>query len=384
MRVVMLTLDYHPVTGGAQKQIAALAPLLRARGAAVEVWTRAVPGQPHAESIDGIPVRRLGRPGARSTAGFAVQAALGLLRARPDVLHAHSLFSPAAIALLARQALGVPAVVKVLRGGVLGDSVRLLGKPHGPRRAAALAQRIDRFVAISTEIDRELDDLGVAPERRRFVPNGVDTERFRPLRLLSRVALRHDLGVGDRPLVVYAGRLVPEKGLDDMIAAWPRVERAHPGAELAVLGAGPCEAELRRRAPVAVKFLGDVADVAPYLLAADAFVLPSQTEGLSNALLEAMAAGLPIVATSVGGNADLIEDGVNGRLVPPRRSDALGDALAALLADAPLRRGLGARARRRVVDDYSLPATADRLFDLYRELVPAPRTRTLGAIAAGD
>src|SRR6202008_2858739 len=103
-------------------------------------------------------------------------------------------------------------------------------------------QRIDRFIAISREIDRELDELGVAAERRRFLPNGVDTDRFRPLRLPSRIALRHDLGAADRPLIVYAGRLVPEKGLADLLVAWQRVERAHPGAELAVLGTGPCEA----------------------------------------------------------------------------------------------------------------------------------------------
>ena len=106
-----------------------------------------------------------------------------------------------------------------------------------------------------------------------------------------------------------------------------------------MLGSGPCEAELRRVAPSGVRFLGDVADVTPYLRAADVFALPSSTEGLSNALLEAMAAGLAVVATAVGGAVDLIEDGRSGRLVAPGHPIALRDALVAVLADPALRRG---------------------------------------------
>jgi glycosyltransferase involved in cell wall biosynthesis len=377
----MLILEYHPITGGAQRQLASVAPLLCARGALVEVWTRAVHGLPRRERVAGVPVRRLGRPGAGATATFVAEAAARLVAARPDVLHAYSLFSPSAVALFARRALGVPTVVKVLRGGLLGDAVRLQRKPFGARRAAALARGIDRFVAISHEIDTELADLGVAPERRRFIPNGVDTERFRPANARTRAELRGRLGLADQPIVVYAGRLVPEKSVGDLLAAWVRVRSASPRAELAVLGAGACEAELRRAAPPGVRFLGDVGDVVPYLRAADAFVLPSSTEGLSNALLEAMAAGLPVVATAVGGALDLIEDGRSGRLVAPGQPIALADALSSLLADADLRERLGSRARERVTSDYSLPVVAGRLLHLYRELAAAPRARHMASLA---
>jgi len=375
----MLILEYHPITGGAQRQIASLAPLLRARGARIEMWTRAVRGLPRHESVDGVPVHRLGWPG--STASFAAEAAMRLARTRPDVVHAYSLFSPAAVALLARRALGVPTVVKVLRGGELGDMIRLRRKRLGARRAAALAHGIDRFVAISREIDAELAALGVPSERRCFLPNGVDLERFRRADGAERAALRARLGLGAGLLCVYVGRLVPEKRVEDLLAAWSEIRAPHARAELAVLGAGPCETELRRAAPPGVRFLGDVADVAPYLRSADVFVLPSRTEGLSNALLEAMAGGLAIVATAVGGAVDLIEDGESGRLVPPGEPLALRDALASLLADPALRNRLGARARERVATTHALPAVADRLVQLYRDLMPVPPVHAFRTLA---
>ena len=370
MRVVMLILEYHPITGGAQRQLASLAPLLRARGAQIEVWMRAVRGLPRSESIDGVSVHRLGWPG--STVSFAAEAMARLVTTRPDVLHAYSLFSPAAVALFARRALGVPTVVKVLRGGELGDLVRLRRKPLGERRVAGLARGIDRFIAISREIDAELADLDVPAERRCFLPNGVDLERFQRADERERAELRARLGLGAGPLFVYVGRLVPEKRVEDLLAAWVGVRAAHTQAELAVLGSGPCEAELRRGAPPGVRFFGDVPDVAPYLRSADGFVLPSSTEGLSNALLEAMAAGLAVVATAVGGAVDLIEDGRSGRLVAPREPLALRDALVSMLADPALRARLGASARERVVSNHALPVVADRLVHLYRDLTAAP------------
>ncbi len=377
----MPILDYHPITGGAQHQLARVAPLLAAGGVDLEVWTRAVPGLPRSERIADVPVRRLGRPGAGASQSFAAEAALRLVRSRPDVLHAYSLFSPATVALFAKRVLGVPTVVKVLRGGLFGDAVRLRRKPFGARRAAALARGIDRFISISREIDAELDELRVAPERRCFIPNGVDAQEFRPATAQERAELRARLGFSHHPLVVYAGRLVPEKRVEDLLAAWTRVRIAHPEAELAVLGGGACEAELRRAAPPGVRFTGDVADVTPYLRAADAFAQPSSSEGLSNALLEAMAAGLAIVATSVGAAGEMIEDGRSGRLVEPGDPIALADALASVLADSALRQQFGLRARERATSDYSLPVVAERLLHLYRELTAAPSARPVTRLA---
>ena len=120
-----------------------------------------------------------------------------------------------------------------------------------------------------------------------------------------------------------------------------------------------------------VRFAGELSDVSPWLRAADAFVLPSSAEGLSNAMLEAMAAALPIVATRVGGAADCIEHGRSGLLVPPEDTNALADTLAGLLAD-PHRAQLGARARAIAEQRFSLESLADRLAALYVELGRGP------------
>ncbi len=380
MRVLMPILEYHPITGGAQRQLAALAPHLAAAGVQLEVWTRAVPGLPAFETVSGVAVRRLGRAGAGAAASFLAAAAARLPRTRPDLVHAYSLFSPAAVALLAKRALGVPIAVKVLRGGALGDLERLRRKRLGRSRAAALARHVDCFVTISDEIDAELAQLGVPPERRRFVPNGVDTERFRPADAPARAALRAQLGLPEGPLAVYCGRLVPEKRVDALLAAWRRVCRSHPDAHLLVLGDGPDARSLRTAAGPRVVFRGDVSEVAPHLRAADLFVLPSRTEGLSNALLEAMASGLAVVATEVGGAREVLGEGACGRLVPAGDGDALALALDSLLADGAARERLGRAARERARDAYALSETAASLVSLYHELTAAPRrgaTRTL-------
>ena len=152
-----------------------------------------------------------------------------------------------------------------------------------------------------------------------------------------------------------------------LLRAWSTAA-AGRSVSLLLLGEGPEEAALRSIAGPGVTFTGRVEDIAPYLKAADLFVLPSATEGLSNALLEALAAGLAVVATDVGGARDVVEDTVGGRLVPPNDAEALAEALAALLEGTALRAAYGRAGRERVVDEYSLVSVADRLAALYRQL----------------
>lgn len=369
MRVVMTIIEFAPILGGAQRQLASLAPLLAARGVEAHVITRAVPGVPAHEHVAGAEVHRLAAPGAKATAS-PIWTGLALARIhalRPDVVHAFSLFSPTTVAVLAERLLGVPSAVKVLRGGEAGDVRRLLRKRFARPRARAIVRSVGRFVAISDEIDGELASMGVPAERTLRIPNGVDPSRFAPVDAAVRSARRERLALGAGPVVLHCGRWVPEKRVDLLLDVWPRVRSRHPDAELVLLGAGPCEAELRAKAGEGVHFIGQVDDVAPYLEAADVFALPSTVEGLSNAMLEAMAAGLAVVATAVGGALDVIEDGRSGRLV--RVDDAEGLTRALLEVCEPARGAtLGRAARDAVVRHHSLAAVADRLADLYRQL----------------
>jgi glycosyltransferase involved in cell wall biosynthesis len=369
IRVAMIIQDYHPMLGGAQRQLAALAPLLKAQGVHVSVLTRRYSGLSSFEQVDGVPVYRLPIPGPKPVAALAfILTALPLLkRLKPNVIHAHELLSPTSAAIAAKRLYHLPVVAKVLRGGSLGDIAKLKRKPFGQQRIASARRWVDKFITISQEIDQELAQVGVLPARRIFIPNGVDVERFAPLSLAQKRALRASLGLPERaPIVIFTGRLSIEKRIDQLISIWPVVRATYSDARLLLLGNGSEEARLKKSAAAGVDFLGLVENVVPYLQASDLFVLPSATEGLSNAMLEALASGLPTVATAVGGAVDVIDHKVNGWLTPAENLDELQTAMLTLLSDLDCRLRMGKNAREKIIQNYSLPVTANRLQELYQ------------------
>lgn len=369
--VCMLIQSFHPHVGGAERQLQALIPRLGQRGIHVVVITRRYPGLTRRATVAGASVRRMPIVGGRVAASvsFTLASLLFLVRIRRriDVLHAHELLSPTTTALAAKMVLRRPVVVKVLRGGRVGDVAALRAGKLGRLRLWLFARSIDRFITISGEIEGELQAAGVPRARIVRIPNGVDTDRFRPLDPGSRQALRAELGLEGRLVVVFVGRLEPEKGLDCLLDGWGEVRQALPEALLLLVGDGSARPALQARGAPSVRFIGSVNDPLPYLQAADCFVLPSYAEGLSNALLEAMATGLPSVATDIGGNTDLVRHDIEGRLVPAGDAPALGAALIGTLSPGERER-LGGSARARVIREYSLESTADRLSALYRRL----------------
>ena len=380
LRVAMIIQAYHPHVGGAERQLAALAPLLAALSVEVHVVTRRYPGLAPFERINGVPVHRLPIPGPKATASlsFTLTAMPLLRRLQPDVIHAHELLSPTTTAVLAKRLFNVPVVAKVLRGGELGDIAKLKSRRSGDRRIALFRRHVDAFITISHEIDEELADIGIPLSKRPFIPNGVDVARFSPVGIAEKQALRAKLNLPVGPIAIFTGRLAAEKRVNQLVAMWTAVRAAQPAATLLILGTGEQEALLKRQAGEGVQFLGRVDDVVPYLQAADLFILPSATEGLSNALLEAMAAGLPAIATHVGGAPDVIDHGRNGWLIPPDEPAMLQEATITLLGDdAARRRSMGESARAKVMQRYALSTTANGLYDLYQAVMakrplPAP------------
>ena len=313
----------------------------------------------------GVPVRRipplpLGRTGARRVPGMARL----LRRERPAVFHAH-MSSPVACkwgltaAVLAR----VPAVLGTVQVGA-----------YEPDRSSywqlrALARRVDRYLAVSGEIATELvDDLGWPAEKVEVVYNAVDVDRAAAT---APPALRAQLGGSEtRPLVLTPARLDAQKGHDTLLEAIAEV----PDALFLLAGDGPERARLEARATelgVAerVRFLGRREDVPELMAACDLFALPSLYEGSSLAVLEAMAAGIPVVSSAIGGTEELIEDGLSGLLVAPGDAPALAAALRRLLSDPRLRGDFATRARARVEAGLRREQNAERVADVYRELL---------------
>lgn len=380
---VMLTMGSFPTRwGGTEKLVQALCPLLADRGVELTIVSR--PYRSHAPETPGATViHSATRRGKIPAALTYVQSVLRSARqVRPQVIHAQSLLSPTSAAILAGRRLGVP-VVATVHGGGTGGEIDRLGRLRrgGSARLRFIRRGVDRFVVISDEIDRELASFGVRSEVRHVIPNGVDTTRFRPPEVEDRQAARsrHEL-VGE-PTAVYVGRVVEGKGVDTLLDAFGDVRDQVPDARLLVVGDGDLRAGLEAVAGPGVHFVGGVADVARELWASDVFVLPSLAEGLPLSLLEAMACERAVVSTDVGAAREVVGDA--GRIVPPGDRSALSSALTELLADPELRRRMGTRGRRRVLEGYDLRQTADRLASLYEEVASGSAAGSSPGEAAG-
>ncbi|MDQ2972146.1 MAG: glycosyltransferase [Pseudomonadota bacterium] len=240
-----------------------------------------------------------------------------------------------------------------------------------------LNRRFDRIVAPSAAIIDALERTeNVEPARCICIANGVDTTRFAPADASARIRLRGALGYGEGDFLIgCVAMLIPVKRHLDLIDAFALVHAQLPQARLLLIGEGELRGEIEARIAElglgeAVRLSGECKDVENILRTLDLFVLPSSSEGLSNAILEAQACALPVVATRVGGNPELVRDDC-GLLVSPHDPAALAAALLELLRDAPRRARFGAAARERIVREHSLDAMTAAYAALHRDLVDA-------------
>lgn len=364
MRVLHCTLDYAPrPTGGAEHQAQLQAEELSRRGHEVHVVC-ARQGREGSGRVGSVQVHRTWRINHRPAQTLTACASLAwflLRRGRAfDVVHVHLADIRADVAALVCRLLRKPVYVKVAAGGPRGEIGKLrrvarLTHYYGLRHAACVQ-------AISAEIETQLEDVGVDRERIAAIPNGFDPAVFNPASDSERTAIRHTLDLPqDRLIVLYMGRFARYKGIDDLIGIWPGIA-ARWGAECVLCGYAAYEDPYSIPDGVAGLTVRRWTS-RPELLyrAADVFVQPSHVEGMSNALLEAMACGLPAVATNVGAAGQMIQDGVSGFLVPPGRPDALAGAVERLLADSELRRYVGGMARDSSHGRYAISAVVDQI-----------------------
>jgi glycosyltransferase involved in cell wall biosynthesis len=237
------------------------------------------------------------------------------------------------------------------------------------RLAAALAGHL---VAVSHDLARHLShDLWIGLARVKIIPNGVQ------LREAKRPSVRDELHLAPTdPLLLAVGNLYPVKGHEYLIDALALLTKRHPRAQVVIAGRGELADRLRAHAVDVgvsdrVHFLGLRSDIPELLAAADIFVLPSLSEGLPLALLEAMSAGRPIVATNVGEVPSVLANGEAGLVVPPENREALADAVAFLLSHPTAARTLGERAAQRAAAEYHLSRMTERYAALYQDLIRA-------------
>jgi glycosyltransferase involved in cell wall biosynthesis len=373
LHAVMAIQACRPHLGGAEVQLERLVPHLAARGIRTEILTRGSKGCPRQERIAGSVVHRTPVAGESRLASvvYVAAAVTRILRHRSQInlVHAHGALSPATIALGGRL-LRLPCLVTVLGTGPHGDLARLANKPLGRLRARLLF-RFAWFAALSADAREELVGHGVPCERILTLPNGVDLDTHRPARRSEREQLRKELGLPPHRFVgVFVGRLHPVKDVDTLLQATARV----PELALVVVGDGPDRRRLEAKTDLLgiadrVNFLGESSRVPAVLRASDAFMLSSHGEGMSNALLEAMASGLPCLASRTVGGANELLGGGRGMLVADGDVAAWAAAIGRIIDDPGLRSSTGNAAAEFVADTLSLEATAERLARAYAHIV---------------
>jgi len=243
----------------------------------------------------------------------------------------------------------------------------------GRAKLKFLMKYADIFVCPSEEVKRELINYGFVKERIAEVPNGVDTALFYSVDDFQKGNLRKRFNFPSLPIMVYTGRLESRKRLAILLKAWQRVVKVKE-SYLLIVGDGSQKDSLinlakKLKITESVKFTGRVDSVNEYLQAGDGFVFPSSAEGLSNALLEAMATELPIVATKIGGTEEAIENERNGILVEPDNVDELANGIITLLSQSEVAHRLGQEARRTIEENYSIDIVAQKHLKVYEEMI---------------
>lgn len=377
-RVAMVVRLFDPWIGGMERQALKLARRMVERGSRVEILTgRWYRGTPRNDVSTGVPITRhhtawngSGVRGVRRLGSVAYMLTLAwhlwMRRKDLDVIHVHGLSYHAYVSTLVGKKLGIPVIIKLANSGQASDITKMREGKHLPltRFMLPMALRAERLVALNDLVVSELESAGVAPDRIVRIPNGVElddeTRSYRP---------------GTATSVLYVGRLHRQKAVDDLLRAVAGLVQnpIGEGLELTIVGDGPERRSLEMLAAQLglghrVHFEGEIDNVTPYLYRADLLVLPSRAEGLSNTLLEAMSTGLPVVASNIAANRELIEHGVNGLLYSVGDTDALQEALAALLGGPSLRKRLGCEGRNTVEYEYSIDKVAERYEMLYADL----------------
>jgi glycosyltransferase involved in cell wall biosynthesis len=376
MRILIINSEYPPIGGGAGNASAHLARKLAALNQDVAVLTAHFKGLPRDTLEHGIRVRRIksmrrnrDRSGAVEQGVFLLQGSLSVLSLirewRPDIILAFFGVPCGAVAWFAKGITGIPYLVSLRGGDVPGFrpyDFAIYHRVMGPilhwvwRRAGAVVANSKGLAQLAKEFDHQVEiDI---------IPNGVDVSELQ----------QPEKREWDPPRMVFAGRLVYQKGLDILVKALGGLT-SFPW-ELKLVGDGPHRPVLESLLSDLgisdrIEFLGwlDREAVAHQYREANLFVFPSRHEGMPNAVLEAMACGLPVIATNIAGNDELVHPEVTGLLVPPEDHLALRNALEIMLL-APLRRKeMGAEARKLVKELYTWDQVADQYLSLIRKIL---------------
>ena len=366
-RGMMIIHNFRPgQVGGAELQAERLAAQLVKMGHEMQVLTqRTVPEALEEENMSGVQVHRTNYQLAYWISHGMEQTFRYLVKKRSsfDILHAHMAFGHAVVAVVIARCFRKKSIIKIACAGEFGD-LAVFSKFAGFEKALSILQQAHAIVAVSSEVERELIEYGFAPEQIVRIPNGVDTTFFQRSLPFPKQEITKFILIGRRhpqkgiDTALHAAKILHDKGLDNQF-------------EIDMYGADYTEYDYLKMAKELgitniVKFLPNQKDIISVYQSAHCFLLPSRGEGLSNALLEAMSMGLPVIATSVSGTIDVVEDREDGILVPPDEPEKLANAMIEIIKGPDFAQSLGKNARQKVESAFSLKNIARQYADLYQ------------------
>lgn len=404
-RIYWLTTEFYPPeTGGTGMIAARLAHGLGERGLGVQIITRQVlPPSARSESIGTLQVRRVDPPGRMKGAGWRavpamlsfivrVAAILCLETRRYDIVMVSGMKTLPITAVPVSRLLGKRCVIRVespfeLVEPISAESLQMMHGMLGRcmsgllrRMQQAVLRRATCVIAISQDIEERLAQSEHPPARIVRIPNAVDLSKFTPVAEEEKARLRDRLGYpAGRTIVLYVGRLSRAKGVMNLIEGWPELMRKFPSAHLLMVGSGKgswddCEADILEylrvhRLESHITMAGHSDAVNEHLQAADLFVSPSDYEGFSLTLVEALGCAMPVVSTAVGAAPEFIRTGENGFLCEPRDQRSLSAALELALQQQERWPGIRRRARE-TAESFDVPRVVDQYVTLLRDLAP--------------
>jgi len=362
---------FYPFVGGLENRVYRIACALAARGIRVTIITsRISPEFPPQQTLDGVSIYRLASPRMKifGACMFIARLICFLFKKRTQyqALHTFQVGHSSAAAICIGRLLRKPVFLHLSGGGSGGDIGRHLKTPWG-WIYLALCRFASTIVVLNAQMQRELKILLYSAARIACIPNGVDTAFYQPHN--NRIQLKQSMGLPEAPILLYTGRLSAEKGVATLVHAYALLKHSSAAA-LYIIGSGPEQQHIERliqklQLDNRVTLLPALNDIRPYYQCSDIFVMPSFHEGISNSVLEAMACALPVVATNVTGNTDLVRDRHNGLLVPADNAPALAAALDELLDNPDKAREMGARGQHIAQTQYCFKEMMDHYCALY-------------------
>jgi glycosyltransferase involved in cell wall biosynthesis len=395
-RVCLLTETYYPLTGGGESQTRVLAANLLNKNFQVLIITRRCSDSwKEIDLVDGVSVYRIPPVGTgRFTRWFMLfwsLLALAKTRSQYDVVYVSGFKSLGLSAVLAAKLLRKRCILKADSNGEMSGEFFAAGLKKFGLTPSSIIVRIllsgrnkilrgaNYFVAITTGIAEELKSEGVDPSSIALISNGIDTDRFSRITAFEKQSLRQTLVIPRKGIIItYAGRLVSYKGLPLLLRVAEVIQSEFDHVGFVLIGSGGfdmhnCEDELKKFVKAkgleeSIYFAGEVDNVHEYLQASDIFVLPSEEDAFPLALVEAMACGLPVISTPVGGIKEIITDRQNGLLVQARDFQQLYQVISGLIRDPTLSASLGTAAVQTVQERYSAGIIIQKYCELFRRV----------------